>query len=226
MNETSQSLIEKHQPLVVSVASRIYKRLPRFISYDDVLSYGQLGLAQAARTYQPSPDAKFSTYAYYRISGAIYDGVSKMNWSSRTEYRNAKAQQMGNDLLEQDSPTKLKDGPENSAKWFVESVETLGTVFLYSSAGADANMEEQLEGSDASPDELSETNELVGLLRGALSELDEESRQLIQLAYFEGNSLAESAKQMGKSRSWGSRTHAEILKKLSRQLAGPQLEEK
>ena len=219
---TSQELIEEHQPLVISIASRIYKRLPRFISYDDVLSYGQLGLAQAARTYQPSPDAKFATFAYYRISGAIYDGITKMNWSSRTEFRNAKAMQMANDLLEQDNATKLEDD-DSSANWFVDTVESLSTVFLYSSGNPETNMEDHFEGSELSPDQAIETRELTGLLRNALSTLKEESRRLIELSYFEGYSLAEAAKQLGKSRSWGSRTHAEVLKVLSHQLVGAEV---
>lgn len=221
---TPNELIEEHQPLVISIASRIYKRLPRFISYEDVLSYGQLGLAQAARTYQPSPEAKFATFAYYRISGAIYDGITKMNWSSRSGYRNARAQQSANDLLEEEGATKLED-EESSARWFVDSVESLSTVFLYSSANSDSTLENQIEGTGVAPDEATETRELVSLLQDALYTLDDECRRLIELSYFEGHSLAEASRQLGKSRSWGSRTHAEVLKVLSRQLVGFEIEE-
>ncbi len=224
MIETFESRIENHQAMVISIASRIHKRLPRFIPYDDVLSCGQIGLAQAARTYVPQPNAQFSTYAYYRIRGAIFDGLSRMNWSTRSEYRRYKAMQMANSVVETNSSNDDCSDPEKNANWFANTVENLSVVYLFSAADTDNPIENQLVGNDDDPGEQAETKELSGLLAAALKTLPREEQRLIQLSYFEGLSLAEAAKKLNKSRSWGSRTHAKILKTLGGQIMGAGVE--
>lgn len=207
--------------MVISIAGRIHRRLPRFIPYDDVLSCGQIGLTQAARTYQPQPNAKFSTYAYYRITGAIFDGLSRMNWTTRAEYRRYKSMQMANSVIESET-TRREDcsDPEKNATWFADTVDSLAVVYLFSAADAENPIENQLVGNDDDPGTKAETNELSQKLREAISTLPSDEQNLIRLAYFDGLSLAEAASQLNKSRSWGSRTHAKILKTLGSQIMG------
>ncbi|MFK7767207.1 MAG: sigma-70 family RNA polymerase sigma factor [Mariniblastus sp.] len=224
MIETFEQRIENHQAMVISIASKIHKRLPRFITYDDVLSCGQIGLAQAARTYQPQPEAKFSTYAYYRIRGAIFDGISRMNWTTRAEYRRYKALQMANSAVEATTTDDDSSDPEKNAGWFVDTVENLSTVYLFSAADTENPIENQLVGNDDDPGERAETRELSEKLMSAIATLSNEEQQLIQLTYFQNLSLAEAAKKLNKSRSWGSRTHAKVLKTLGGQLMGSEVE--
>ena len=218
--ETFESRIEDHQPLVVSLAQQIHKRLPRFITYDDVVSYGQVGLAQASRTYQPQPGTKFSSYAYYRIKGAIYDGIARMNWTTRAEYRKYKAMQMANAAVAANSDDSTEPSQESDARWFANNVESLAMVYVFSSADSENPFENQLLGDDVAPDEAAENNELSQKLHEAIKNLPDDEKQLVTLTYFEGQSLAEAASQLGKSRSWGSRTHARILKTLGSELLG------
>ena len=218
--DTFQSRIEEHQPLVISIASQIHKRLPRFITFEDILSYGQVGLAQASRTYQPQPGTKFSSYAYYRITGAIYDGIARMNWSSRAEYRRYKALREANSVAEFNSGCSDYDDPERDSLWFSNTVENLAVVYVFSSADDDNPIENQLIGNNDTPEDLAERNELCSKLHQAIGGLDEDEQQLVQLTYFQGQSLAEAAKELGRSRSWGSRTHAKILKTLGTELLG------
>ena len=69
-----------------SLASRIHHKLPPYVDLEDLVAYGQMGLAEAARDFDPARGTQFSTFAYYRIRGAIYDGLAKMSWFSRVEY--------------------------------------------------------------------------------------------------------------------------------------------
>ena len=216
--QTFETRIEKHQPLLISIVNSIHKRLPPFILYDDVLGYGQLGLAQASRTYQPQPKAKFSTYAYYRISGAIYDGIGRMNWSTRAEYRRYRARQQANDYLEETDKKRLENNPEEQAKWLDDSVRSLSTIYMFSGLDNEKPFESQIAGSDNEPAEEAETSELVLLLRLAVKQLPSDERSLIEMVYFEDMPLAEAARKLGKSRSWASRLHARVLKDLGKQL--------
>lgn len=216
--ETFESRIEQHQPLLISIVNSIFKRLPPFILYEDVMGYGQLGLAQASRTYQPHPKAKFATFAYYRISGSIYDGIGRMNWNTRSEYRRYKARQLANDCLEESDSRQTKDNPEKQAKWLDESVRSLATIHIFSGLDPENPFESQIAGSDNKPSEKAETGELVGLLREAMNQLPAVEKELIELVYFGDMPMAEAARKLRKSRSWASRLHARILKDLGKQL--------
>jgi DNA-directed RNA polymerase specialized sigma subunit len=75
-----QHWIEQCQGLVRSLAVRIHRKLPARIELDDLIAYGELGLLEAAQSFDARRGCQFSTFAYYRIRGAIYDGAAKMGW--------------------------------------------------------------------------------------------------------------------------------------------------
>lgn len=220
MVETFDSLINQHQNLVLAISRNIYRRLPRHIAYEDVLSYGQLGLTQAARTYQPVAGAEFATYAHYRITGAIYDGLARMNWTSRAEIRRQRAMQASAALMEERANEEPPTDTESQARSFFETVESLSTVYCFSALSADSAFEDAVDGEMENPSEQASENELKAVLREAIATLSPTEQSLIQMTYFENLSLAEAASKLGKSRSWGCRNHARILKKLSGFFAG------
>ena len=69
------------------------------IDFDDLVEYGVIGLLEAADRFDPSIGANFMTFAYYRIRGAIYDGLRGMGWMSRTEYAKARFEERANEYL-------------------------------------------------------------------------------------------------------------------------------
>ena len=216
MIETFESLVDNHQGLVVSVASNIYKRIPRHIPYEDVLSYGQLGLTQAARSYRPQEGSVFATFAYYRISGAIYDGLTRMNWTSRSEYRLVKSNQLASQIMEESGPA---DTDENRARWLADSVTSLSMVYFFSKN--ETGDEGDFEPVDRSPgpDEEVSRRELAEVMKKALRRLEGDDRELIRMVYYDDLSQADAAEKLGKSRSWACRAHGKILKRLAGFLA-------
>ena len=70
-NAASQALFDQGQALVRSLALRIAQTSGVRIDLEDLIAYGQIGLAEAARDYQPGRGSQFTSYAYYRIRGAI-----------------------------------------------------------------------------------------------------------------------------------------------------------
>ena len=73
-----EQLIEQGQALVFSLAARIARSVPVRVDLEDLIGYGELGLAQAARDFVPDRGAEFTSYAYYRVRGAIFDGLAQM----------------------------------------------------------------------------------------------------------------------------------------------------
>ena len=107
-------MISEGRALVRSLALRIYRGLPVKVDLEDLIAYGELGLAEAARDFDPDQGNQFSTFAYYRIRGAIYDGVAKMTWTSRARYRRMRYEQMANQVLEREEERKSEEGSSDA----------------------------------------------------------------------------------------------------------------
>lgn len=218
--KTPQQLIDESQGLVHSIAKRIHLGLPPHIRLDDIISYGQLGLTQAARTFRPGQGSTFATFAYYRIRGAIYDGIAKMSWTSRSAYQRIKAERMATDVHEDNSTDRKQDAtPEQEARWLTETTERLAVVYLTSGLSDGEKGDATLEDEKAEqPEEIVEREETHKLLHQLIDALPEPDASLIRMAYFEDLSLAEAAEKLGKSRSWACRLHSRILSQLGRSL--------
>lgn len=61
------------------IAYKKKRNLPKSVSIDEVKSAAYMGLVDAASRYD-SKKGNFSTYAYYRINGAILDYLRELNW--------------------------------------------------------------------------------------------------------------------------------------------------
>ena len=66
-------LITSNISLVHYVVREIYHIPSSHPDYDDIISIGSIGLIKAARTYTPSHNVNFSTYAVHSIKQSIYN---------------------------------------------------------------------------------------------------------------------------------------------------------
>lgn len=210
-------LIAEGQALVRSLALRIYRNVPVRVDLDDLIAYGEVGLAEAARDFQPERGNQFSTYAYYRIRGAIYDGLAKMTWTSRARYRKMRYETMANDVLE--SEREVDDGSPRSAsqsgEWFARVTERLAVVYLASDGDAAHDPTQMAEDPLANAPQQFIHKEAGEKLRMLVACLPFSEAKLIQLVYFEGFTLQDAGSQLGFSKSWASRLHARILEQLA-----------
>ncbi len=220
-SETERAeLIEEGQALVRSLALRILRNIPVRVDLDDLIAYGELGLAEAARDFVPERGNQFSTFAYYRIRGAIYDGLAKMTWTSRARYRRLRYERMADEVLESERETPFGQPPslEQSSEWFARVTEKLSVVYLAS--GGDDAMERasQMEDPSRTGPQVVIHKEASERLRKLVETLEPSERHLIRAVYFDGYSLQEAASQIGISKSWASRMHAKILENMAAKL--------
>ncbi len=213
-------LIAEGQALVRSLASRIQRSVPVKVDLEDLIAYGEVGLAESARDFDPNHGTQFSTFAYYRIQGAIYDGLAKMTWTSRSRYKRLRYEQMAAETLERESAENLgKDSLSAHGNWFGRVNEKLAVVFLASGdADGQANVTEGVEDPSESAPQLVLHREASDRLRQLVDQLPNEERRLVCMVYFEGKTLQEASSQMGISKSWASRLHSRILERLAGQL--------
>ncbi|HEX4128850.1 MAG TPA: sigma-70 family RNA polymerase sigma factor [Pirellulales bacterium] len=222
VNQSTQSLIEDCQGLVKSLALKIHRTLPASVELDDLIGYGQVGLAEAARDFDPNRGGQFTTFAFYRIRGAIYDGLSKMSWLKRSQARKIKYEQMAGDVLrlaQEDTAQAAAPTAEDDANWFKNVTRALSVVYLSSRAGSDEESEwECADDAQPPPAEVAAERESHQRLRELIDQLPAESRSLIRAVYFEGLTLTDAGQQQNIGKAWASRLHAKTLDRLARAL--------
>jgi len=213
-------LIADGQALVRSLASRIQRSVPVKVDLEDLIAYGEVGLAESARDFDPTHGAQFSTFAYYRIQGAIYDGLAKMTWTSRSRYKRLRYEQMAAETLDRESNDNIsKDSLSGHGNWFGRVNEKLAVVFLASGdAEGQGSITDSVEDPGESAPQLVLHREASDRLKQLVDELPNEERRLVRMVYFEGKTLQDASNQMGISKSWASRVHSRILERLAGQL--------
>jgi RNA polymerase sigma factor for flagellar operon FliA len=77
------ALVMAELPQVYYIAAKIRERLPQQIEMEDLVHAGVIGLIEACRNFDSTKNAGFSTFAKFRIRGAILDSLRKLDWGSR-----------------------------------------------------------------------------------------------------------------------------------------------
>ncbi len=215
-----QQWIEQCQGLVRSLASQIHRKVPARVDLDDLVAYGELGLVEAARDFDPSRGCQFSTYAYYRIRGAIYDGLAKMAWGSRAGYNRVRYEEMSNELLRQHGEEASADPEPDAAagaRWLRNVTGALAVVYMATlgSPGKEVDAGTLVDGSEPAPPAVAMDCEMSQRLNQLIDALPPQAATLIRATYFEGLTLEQAGQRLGVSKSWASRLHAKALQRLA-----------
>jgi RNA polymerase sigma factor FliA len=229
-----QKLVDANVPFVRSIASKIKDQLPREIEFDDLYNYGMQGLLEAAERYDRRHGVTFQTFAYYRVRGAMFDGLRNMGWLPRHEYARLRFEERAaaylSNLTEREAGAGVAaEGAavvniEDEVRQVAEALGGVAAIFV-------TTMEGQKEKGDVAtgmtptPQVEMERQERDVAVEAALKELPEKERRLLQLYYFEDRPLEEVGKIMGLSKSWSSRLHAraiELLKDAIKRQVGPE----
>lgn len=72
-----EEIVKKYIPLVKYIASRVIIGKTKYIEYEDLVSYGMIGLMDALNKFDESKGMKFSTYASIRIKGSMIDELRR-----------------------------------------------------------------------------------------------------------------------------------------------------
>lgn len=212
-------LVEENMRLVYSIARRY---LGRGYEMDDLSQIGSIGLIKAIDKFDTSFNVQFSTYAVPVIAGEIKrflrdDGLIKISRSLKENLIKIKkaSEKIGHSRERDATIEELSSATGLSKEEVIMSLEADIEVesinkLVYSSA--DTNMTV----GDRIPDKKNEMEKKINslFLKQMLEELDDKSRQLIQLRYFHDKTQIEVAKILGISQVQVSRLEKKILLKL------------
>ena len=211
-------LVEQHLSLVQAIARKVKKTLNASIEVDDLVGYGSKGLVEAAERFDARHGVAFTTFAYYRIRGAMYDGLRVMGWYSRADHARYRAEERANEYLRNradregagQSQAGAASAPADQAAALAEVNEILSsvaTVHITSLEAASGVADESLP----SPDVAVDSHRMSRRVRQAVAALPEKERRLMELYYFADKNLEEAGAELGLSKSWACRLHARAV---------------
>ena len=205
-------LAEQYMPYATSIANRVAKSLSLTSEYEELLCNARLGLIEAAKRFDTTKEIDFKTFAYYRIKGAIFDGLRKTGWLPRSVYARLKFEEASNDYLQYLSEDARAVSLVQSEKDVSDTVNTLASIYVIS---LDAG--EEIDVEDTSQEDLqkrAEFQQVRAHMRDAISSLPPKEKQLVLMYYFQNKTLEEAGERLNLSKSWVSRMHARALELL------------
>lgn len=191
---------------------------------DELLAYGRQGLIEAATRFDSSRGEDFRRFAYFRVRGAMLDGLRKMgNWSRRGYERvvlmRAASEASASGASESGSAEGLA-GHEAAARLrnHMASMVTAMTtgVFADHVAQKDGSITALDAGQNA--EEQLAQRQLAARVQSVMNDLPPPEDDVIRRFYIEGECMDVIAAVHGHTRSWVSRVHSRALKRMGARL--------
>ncbi len=224
--------IQQYAPLVKYVVGRLAIGLPAILDYEDILSYGTIGLIEALDRFDNSKGVKFETYAISRIRGAIIDALRALDRLPRSVRQKAKKLESINVGF------SLEHGREATDE---EVAELMGlTLHQYNQTLVDCSwvtvsldglLDRDSNDDGSAPTEMPadpneedfthrlEKRQLVEALTGAVKQLPEREWLIVSLYYRDEMTMKEIAQILEISESRVCQLHGRALSRLRARLS-------
>jgi len=221
-----EKLVEEYAHIVKYIVGRIAINMPPNIEYEDLISYGTIGLLDAIDKYDPEKGVKFNTYAAMRIRGAIFDELRLMDWTPRLIRQKSKVledtySKLENELGRPVNDEEVANALNISLDEFYEMLnEVNGNTIISLSEVWYLDNEDELTIADTIEDESSnplkeiEKEEVKEILISAIDNLPEKERLVISLYYYDELTLKEIGQVLELTESRVSQLHSKAILRL------------
>jgi RNA polymerase sigma factor for flagellar operon FliA len=218
MARGDEEFVREHEGFVRSIASRVRAELDLTCELEDLVAFGFHGLLEARERFDASRGVQFNTFAYYRVRGAVIDGVRKMAYLPRRAHQLRKFAEAADALLEQEGEARAatpqaRSDVQTTVQQIDDILGKLTAGFIIAAVGQDEE-----SAAPTAPDEQLIRATEAARVRSALDGLPERERKVVREMYFDGRLLDDIAADLGVSKSWASRLHTKALGMLREKL--------
>lgn len=204
--EIKTEIVKKYIPLVKYIASRVIIGKNKYIEFEDLISYGMIGLIDAINKFDSSKNLKFSTYASIRIKGSMIDEIRKISPISKTaadklNKYNDVVEELQKKLLREPTYEEVCNKMGITVNEICEIENNINYISMVSLEGmifSDDNdvkvINTIVDRNSPSPEKVLEEKEKIEYLTRAIDNLNEKDRTVLSLYYYDRLTL----KQIGK----------------------------
>ncbi len=227
-----EAAIQQYAPLVKYVVGRLAIGLPAILDYEDILSYGTIGLIEALDRFDGSKGVKFETYAISRIRGAIIDALRSLDRLPRSVRQKARKLEQIHTEFEREHGREPTD--EEAAQLMGLTLEQYNQALIDASwvtVSLDGLLDRDNNEEGSAPTELPadpneedfterlEKRQLLDALTNAIKTLPEREWLIISLYYRDEMTMKEIAQILEISESRVCQLHGRALGRLRARLA-------
>ena len=214
----ANDLAREHVPLVSYAVSELASRIPAYVSRDDLISAGMLGLVQAARGFDASRGVDFAVFAKARIRGALLDELRSRDWATRSVRGMARqaadaTEALTTSLLRTPTRAEVADrlGVDAATLTQLSADVERATVLNYDSIVFGGDADQVLPATGVDPEAHLLAREKCNYLHDAVASLPDQMRSVVTGSFFEDRSLLDIAAELGLSESRISQIRSEAL---------------
>jgi len=225
LDDRSQ-LIRDNMPLVELVVQRMVPQVPSFMTREDMISAAMVGLVDAANKFDATKGVKFKTFAEYRVRGAIFDEMRKLDWFSRS--MRDKQNHLAQTMLHLERKFGRSPEEDEMAQEMAMTIDEYHDLLCQVSHLGCVSLHETLDHTDEgrsfldslediggpAPVDIIEKEEMARIIADILEELSEKERLVIALYYYEELTQKEIAEVLSISEGRVSQLHSQALLKL------------
>ena len=224
--EGKEQIVVKYIPLVKYIASRVSLGKNKYMEYEDLVSYGMIGLMDAISKYDKTKGMKFSSYASIRIKGAIIDEIRKCRPISKgamdklNSYNEAieafqKEHLREPDINEIAKSMDLSISDVSEIENYINYISVISLENVIFSDGEDITVMGIIEDKNSpSPEQSYEKEEEIETLSKAIDSLKEKDKTVLNLYYYEGLTLKEIGTVLSVSESRVCQLHSRAIRNL------------
>lgn len=221
--DVREQIVKRYIPLVKYIASRVIIGKSKYIEFEDLLSYGMVGLMDALNKFDESKGMKFSTYASIRIRGSMIDEIRKNSPISKGAMDKLNRYNTAIELLQKKNlkdPSNIEIAEElgitvgevGEIENFINYISVVSLEDLIFSEDDDMSLMGTIEDKKSpNPENALEEQEKIEYLTKALEMLNEKDRTVLSLYYYEGMTLKEIGKVLGVSESRVCQLHSRAI---------------
>jgi len=229
-----EKLLEEFAPVIKFLAHRLSFRLPPSMDVEDLIHAGILGLIDAFDKYDSSREARFKTYAEFRIRGSMLDEIRSQNWIPRSiqekitllhRTKEDLIKRLGREPDQEELGRELGMGKVAVEEFLLQaqaaslmSLDDLGLV------GKDEKSIYEVLGDDGVEDPLFSllSQESRQILVEAISRLPEKEKLVVSLYYGEELNMKVIGKLLNLTESRVCQLHSQAILKLKRIMRKPE----
>lgn len=225
--EIRNELVMRYSGLVSSIVRRISSVSGNYTEFEDLQSYGMLGLIKAIEKYDSDRGASFETFAVYRIRGEVIDYIRRNDWVPRGVRKRAQefeytvsemASELGRKPQESELANRLGIGTSDLRQLYSD-IERFNVVSFEDMLQNAMQIGEDFADSQT-PEGSVQEQELVDTLAAAIDGMPERERMIITLYYYEELTLKEISGILGVSESRVSQLHSRAISRIKKTLEG------
>ncbi|MFO1259025.1 MAG: RNA polymerase sigma factor FliA [Gammaproteobacteria bacterium] len=227
LSEVDKRVVEEHGALVKRIGHHLMSRLPSSIQLEDLVQAGMIGLLEAARNYDESRGASFTTYAGIRIRGAMLDEIRKGDWAPRSVHRNSRKVAQAVRSVENSKGRDARDSEVakalgvSLAEYHAMIQDSNGAkIFAFDELGINVEVVASAAIEQPGPLDGLQRDDFKTILIREISKLPEREKLVLSLYYDEDKNLREVGEILGVSESRISQIHSAAMTRLQGKLAG------